>query len=140
MKDPRRQLAAFLPGIATHFLKARYKLRHPQASCGSSVPMEQTTSDPEKVSCRRCLRTKHWRDAWTDHAARYAPVHLLRQIREDKGIGQAQVAEALGVQQPGYSRLERGVSEMTLRQFYVVCRALDVDPGEVLTRAWKGTR
>jgi transcriptional regulator with XRE-family HTH domain len=47
----------------------------------------------------------------------YAPTEvpaLLRRLRRHKGLSQQQVAEAMGIQQPTVSALERGVRACSL--------------------------
>lgn len=60
LKDPRRGIAPYLPGLATHFMKGPY----PFAACGTSVVRDRLTSDPQETTCRRCFRSPAWKVAW----------------------------------------------------------------------------
>jgi hypothetical protein len=65
VKDPRRSVAIWLPGRATHYETHTRESFH--AACGSSS-MERT-DQIDKVTCRRCLRTKKWVEAWDRYLA-----------------------------------------------------------------------
>lgn len=59
VKDPRRSLVIWMPGLATHFEKGY------GTACGTSAPKDRVVKDPAAVDCRKCLRTKAWLAAWS---------------------------------------------------------------------------
>jgi transcriptional regulator with XRE-family HTH domain len=56
----------------------------------------------------------------------------LSGARRRRGQTQTTDAEAMGLSNSQYSRLESGNAEMTLRQFLVACEELSLEPSEVL--------
>ena len=56
----------------------------------------------------------------------------LAEARRMRGWTQMTVAEAMGLSNSQYSRLESGSAEMTLHQFLVACEEVDLDPAVVL--------
>jgi transcriptional regulator with XRE-family HTH domain len=58
----------------------------------------------------------------------------LKSLREEKGMTQAEVAEAAGIRQPHYSKIERGVHSPNIRTATKIAGALDVDVGLI----WPG--
>jgi transcriptional regulator with XRE-family HTH domain len=56
----------------------------------------------------------------------------LIEARRIRGWTQTTVAEAMGLSNSQYSRLESGSAEMTLRQFLIACEEVDLDPAVVL--------
>ena len=56
----------------------------------------------------------------------------LTEARRMRGWTQMTVAEAMGLSNSQYSRLESGSAELTLRQFLVACEEVDLDPAVVL--------
>jgi transcriptional regulator with XRE-family HTH domain len=60
---------------------------------------------------------------------------LLARRREQLGLKQGVVAEALGISQSAYSRLEAGESVLNLTQLRNVCTQLSVTPAQVLQAA-----
>ena len=51
---------------------------------------------------------------------------ILRGLREDNDLTQAQVAQVLGTSQTMYARYERGANEMPLRHLVTLCRFYNV--------------
>ena len=51
---------------------------------------------------------------------------IIRGIREDNDLTQAQVAQVLGTSQTMYARYERGANEMPLRHLVTLCRFYNV--------------
>ncbi len=49
-------------------------------------------------------------------------MELLRELREDRDLTQAQVAQVLGTTQQVYSRYEKGVNELPVRHLLTLCR------------------
>lgn len=65
-----------------------------------------------------------------------SPVTLrLRELREARGLTQAELAEATGLRRPTISELENGRTRHdTLDLLDRLCTALDCSPGELLAR------
>lgn len=57
---------------------------------------------------------------------------ILRGLREDNDLTQADVAHILGTTQQVYSRYENGVNEIPLRHFITLCRFYHVSADWVL--------
>lgn len=57
----------------------------------------------------------------------------LKLLRVARGLHQADVASMLGVTQPHYSNIERGLRQLSLRLLVRLCEALGVGPDEVLS-------
>ncbi len=57
---------------------------------------------------------------------------IVRQKRQMLGKKQEAVAEALGITQSTYQRMETGQSSMYLHQFVAVCGELALDPRVVM--------
>lgn len=57
----------------------------------------------------------------------------VRALREDAGLTQEAVAEAMGVAVSTVSRLERGVSGINTRRLPALARALSVDVEDLFT-------
>ena len=51
---------------------------------------------------------------------------IIRGLREDNDLTQAQVAEVLGTSQTMYARYERGANEMPLRHLITLCKFYNV--------------
>lgn len=60
---------------------------------------------------------------------------LLVQRREQLGLKQGALAEAIGLSQSAYSRLESGDSVLNLSQLRNVCAQLGLSPAQVLHAA-----
>lgn len=59
----------------------------------------------------------------------------IRRTRLDRGMTQAQLADALGISQPRMSAIERGETPPGLPQIQAIETALGVKPGHVLRAA-----
>ena len=57
---------------------------------------------------------------------------IIRWHREQKGLDQTQVATALGIFQPAYSRIEQGGTSITVAQLRIIARTLKIRPSELL--------
>jgi transcriptional regulator with XRE-family HTH domain len=57
---------------------------------------------------------------------------FLLEERKRRGLTQPTVAQAMGLSTSQYSRIESGSGEMTLRQFFAACEALQIDPALAL--------
>jgi transcriptional regulator with XRE-family HTH domain len=51
----------------------------------------------------------------------------LRQLREDRGLYQVEVARRVGVQQPYYAKLERGEKAPKMARVRLLIKALEVE-------------
>lgn len=49
-------------------------------------------------------------------------MELLRELREDRDLTQAQIAQILGTTQQVYSRYEKGINELPVRHLLTLCR------------------
>lgn len=65
-------------------------------------------------------------------AMRY--VKIIRDLREDNDLTQAQVAEYLGTSQTMYARYERGANEMPIRHLLRLCDLYHVSADYLLGR------
>lgn len=64
-----------------------------------------------------------------------AYMEILRDLREDHDLTQAQVAELLGTTQQVYSRYEKGINELPVRHLITLCRFYGVSADYVLALA-----
>lgn len=55
-----------------------------------------------------------------------AVTEILRGLREDNDLTQAQVAAVLGTSQTMYARYERGANELPVRHLVTLCRFYNV--------------
>lgn len=58
---------------------------------------------------------------------------ILRELREDRDLSQAQIAAVLGTTQQVYSRYENGVNEMPIRHLRTLCQYYGVSADYVLS-------
>ena len=58
---------------------------------------------------------------------------ILRELREDRDIKQADIAAVLGTTQQVYSRYENGVNEMPIRHLRRLCQYYHVSADYVLS-------
>ncbi|WP_275888325.1 helix-turn-helix domain-containing protein [Azospira oryzae] len=65
---------------------------------------------------------------------------LLRDVRRQAGMTQAQMAEALELGQSYVSKLERGANFVDLLLYIRWCQACGVKPGEALDRLLSGEK
>ena len=59
-------------------------------------------------------------------------MEILRELREDSDLTQAQVATALGTTQQVYARYEKGVNELPLRHMRALCLLYGVSADYIL--------
>jgi transcriptional regulator with XRE-family HTH domain len=64
----------------------------------------------------------------------------LQHHREQSGRNQQQVAAALGVLQPAYSRIESGDTSISVMQLRIVARTLRIAPARILNEADQWTQ
>ena len=57
---------------------------------------------------------------------------MIRGLREDHDLTQAQVAEILGTSQTMYARYERGANEMPIRHLITLCQYYNVSADYIL--------
>lgn len=57
---------------------------------------------------------------------------ILRELREDRDLRQAEIAAVLGTTQQVYSRYENGVNELPIRHLIALCRYYRVSADYVL--------
>ena len=57
---------------------------------------------------------------------------ILRDLREDNDLTQAQIAKVLGTSQTMYARYERGANEIPLRHLITLCRFYNVSADYLL--------
>lgn len=57
---------------------------------------------------------------------------IIRDLREDADLTQAQVAAILGTSQTMYARYERGANEMPIRHLLTLCRHYHVSSDYIL--------
>ena len=56
----------------------------------------------------------------------------IKTARQAQGITQLEMAKALETTQQQYSKYEKGIQEMPVRQFAKICRKLNVSADEIL--------
>lgn len=59
---------------------------------------------------------------------------IIRDLREDADLTQAQVAAVLGTSQTMYARYERGANEMPIRPLLTLCELYKVSADYILGR------
>ena len=59
-------------------------------------------------------------------------MEILRELREDSDLTQAQVAAALGTTQQVYARYEKGINELPMRHLRALCLLYEVSADYVL--------
>ena len=57
---------------------------------------------------------------------------ILRELRDDRDLRQAEIAAVLGTTQQVYSRYENGVNELPIRHLITLCRYYRVSADYVL--------
>ena len=57
---------------------------------------------------------------------------ILRELREDRDLRQAEIAAVLGTTQQVYSRYENGVNELPIRHLISLCRLYRVSADYIL--------
>ena len=62
---------------------------------------------------------------------------MIRELREDRDLKQADIAKLLGTTQQVYSRYENGVNEMPIRHLIALCRFYGVSADYILGIAEK---
>ncbi len=57
---------------------------------------------------------------------------IMRELREDRDLGQKEVAAVLGTSQVVYSRYETGLHELPIRHLVTLCEYYDVSADYIL--------
>jgi transcriptional regulator with XRE-family HTH domain len=65
---------------------------------------------------------------------------ILQFHRQRKRLHQAEIAAALGVLQPAYSRIEKGDTSITVAQLRIVARRLGMHPARIVDEAEEWAR
>lgn len=60
---------------------------------------------------------------------------VIAELRESKGLKQSDIASALQISQPSYSRLEAGGSVLNMSQLRVIANAVGTDPSSIIGQA-----
>lgn len=64
----------------------------------------------------------------------------LKEIREERGFPQKQVADILGIQRPNYSKVENNNQNLTPKQIKLFCEFFDVSADYLLDINVKGSK
>ena len=56
----------------------------------------------------------------------------IRELREDKGLRQSDIANVLGTTQQVYSRYEKGINEIPIRHIIKLCEYFNVSADFIL--------
>lgn len=59
-------------------------------------------------------------------------IQIIRDLREDNDLTQAQVAQILGTSQTMYARYERGANELPIRHLVTLCKLYNVSADRIL--------
>ena len=59
-------------------------------------------------------------------------IDIIRELREDRDMTQADVAHLLGTTQQVYSRYEKGENEMPIRHLITLCKFYNVSADYIL--------
>ena len=57
---------------------------------------------------------------------------IIRELREDNDLKQAEIAAVLGTTQQVYSRYEKGINEMPIRHIITLCQYYHVSADYIL--------
>ncbi|MCQ2481361.1 MAG: helix-turn-helix domain-containing protein [Clostridia bacterium] len=57
---------------------------------------------------------------------------IIRELREDRDLTQADIAKVLGTTQQVYSRYEKGLNEIPVRHIITLCKYYDVSADTIL--------
>lgn len=60
---------------------------------------------------------------------------VITQVRNETGVSQADLARAVGIGQPAWSRIEKGESALTIDQLARAAKKLGRTPGQILDLA-----
>ncbi len=53
-------------------------------------------------------------------------------LRLDRGLTQKEMSRRMGISRPFYSQLEKGIRRLDLLYLFAICRALDIEPAQLL--------
>lgn len=60
---------------------------------------------------------------------------LLSNKRQELGLSQIDVSKKLGVTSAGWGKIEKGISTISIDNFFSACNALDISPAELIKNA-----
>ena len=104
----------------------------------------------------RCALEPHSKDedhrhgflAWDDNGRWYARRDFpdlyptmgaqLRDLREQRGLTQQQVAKTIGLTRSSIANIERGTQHLPLHNWVAICQTLGADPADTISRALQG--
>jgi DNA-binding XRE family transcriptional regulator len=62
----------------------------------------------------------------------------LRDLRDQCGLTQQQIAKTIGLTRSSIANIERGTQHLPLHNWVAICQTLGADPADVITRALQG--
>jgi transcriptional regulator with XRE-family HTH domain len=62
----------------------------------------------------------------------------LRDLRDQRGLTQQQVAKTIGLTRSSIANIERGTQHLPLHNWVAICQTLGADPADVISRALQG--
>lgn len=62
----------------------------------------------------------------------------LRDLRDQRGLTQQQVASTIGLTRASIANIERGTQHLSLHNWVAICQTLGADPADVITGALQG--
>jgi transcriptional regulator with XRE-family HTH domain len=65
---------------------------------------------------------------------------VLKKRREDLRVNQTDLAAALNISQPAYSRIEQGGTSITVSQLRIIARRLHIEPNSLLSQVDQWTQ
>lgn len=63
----------------------------------------------------------------------------LRDLRDQNGLTQQQIAQTVGLTRSSIANIERGTQHLPLHSWVAICQTLGADPADVIARALQGT-
>ncbi|MEU1497322.1 helix-turn-helix transcriptional regulator [Streptomyces sp. NPDC005732] len=63
---------------------------------------------------------------------------ILRDLRDQRGLTQQQIAKTVGLVRSSIANIERGTQHLPLHAWVAICQTLGADPADVITRALQG--
>lgn len=80
-------------------------------------------------------RITHGDVEWVDRERDARVRGVLRQARMEQGVTVLEVSRRVGISRPFYTQLEGGSRRLSVVYFFAICRALRVDPVQVVALA-----
>lgn len=128
--DSVAYVAASAPAVTTEPLRAKVLEFPGNAPAEEPVPSGYTTIDEVIAEFERdpAAREELKRGRqWVAETVLAGQPQSLRVLRLRKGMSQAQLAEAIGTQQPHIARIERGQADVRLETCRRIAQVLGVD-------------